>query len=434
MDFIFQKSQKKNNTDYGSVYARIRGKGINKKYSLGFTIKSTEWNRLKQLKYSSSSYIKSIGIKYEQFFNILLEVKNAFENSFNPSTARPTINLIKANCIDNNLLKHNFQKTRRVSLLRDYMKQYIEDLQSGQRLKWRQAVKVSEGYVANHKSALKAILLYEREKQINITLCKVSTSFQRSFVAFLRDRKLSPNTINTRMRSIKIIMQAAYKDKLTQNDDFRSNEFVPLTETTDDIFLNHQQIKQMINFDVKSACLLNHKNAKAMRYLEYSRDIFVMGCFTGQRVSDYTTINKQMKVIIDQKEFIKLTQKKTGVTVLIPCNDTINQILEKYNGVLPYMSLNTFRKNLKLLGEMLGWTYRVPLSNRQNSPRFCDMMSTHTARRSFATNTYMAGVPVASIMSVTGHTSEKNFRKYIKLSTQEKALIAAKDFEKFHFK
>ncbi|MGN1236476.1 MAG: phage integrase SAM-like domain-containing protein, partial [Bacteroidaceae bacterium] len=253
MDFIFRKSQKKDSNDYGCVYARIRGKGINKKYSLGFTMKSTEWNKVRQLKYTSTSYIKSVGIKYEQFFNILLRVKTAFENEFNPSTARPTINHIKATCANKQLQKNPL---REAPLLRDYIQQYIEQLQNGQRLKWRRAVKVSEGYIANHKSALRAILDYEREKQTNISLNKVSTSFQRNFVAFLRDRKLSPNTINTRMRSIRIIMQAAHKDKLIQNEDFRSNEFVPIAETTDDIFLNRRQINQMMNFDIKSACLL----------------------------------------------------------------------------------------------------------------------------------------------------------------------------------
>jgi site-specific recombinase XerD len=50
-----------------------------------------------------------------------------------------------------------------------------------------------------------------------------------------------------------------------------------------------------------------------------------------------------------------------------------------------------------------------------------ELISTHTARRSFATNAYKAGVPTLSIMKITGHTKESTFLKYIKVSAEENA-------------
>jgi integrase len=43
-----------------------------------------------------------------------------------------------------------------------------------------------------------------------------------------------------------------------------------------------------------------------------------------------------------------------------------------------------------------------------------NLLSTHTARRSFATNLFLSGFPAISIMKITGHTTEKSFMKYIK--------------------
>jgi len=40
------------------------------------------------------------------------------------------------------------------------------------------------------------------------------------------------------------------------------------------------------------------------------------------------------------------------------------------------------------------------------------LVSTHTARRSGATNMYLAGIPAISIMKITGHRTEKSFMKY----------------------
>lgn len=63
--------------------------------------------------------------------------------------------------------------------------------------------------------------------------------------------------------------------------------------------------------------------------------------------------------------------------------------------------------------------------------RFCDLLSSHTARRSFATNAYAHRIPVESIMAVTGHTSEQRLRGYVRDAPEANAGIVAKDFEDF---
>ena len=46
---------------------------------------------------------------------------------------------------------------------------------------------------------------------------------------------------------------------------------------------------------------------------------------------------------------------------------------------------------------------------------------THTVRRSFATNAYMSGVPMLSIMKITGHRTTESFLKYIRVTKLEVA-------------
>jgi hypothetical protein len=50
-----------------------------------------------------------------------------------------------------------------------------------------------------------------------------------------------------------------------------------------------------------------------------------------------------------------------------------------------------------------------------------ELITTHTARRSFATNAYLQNVPTISIMKITGHRTEKSFLKYIKISQEDNA-------------
>jgi integrase len=57
----------------------------------------------------------------------------------------------------------------------------------------------------------------------------------------------------------------------------------------------------------------------------------------------------------------------------------------------------------------------------------CDIITTHTARRSAATNMFKAGIPALSIMKITGHTTEKSFMKYIKITNEENAELMARN-------
>src|ERR1700744_293905 len=48
-------------------------------------------------------------------------------------------------------------------------------------------------------------------------------------------------------------------------------------------------------------------------------------------------------------------------------------------------------------------------------------ITSHTARRSFCTNEFLAGTPVFLIMKIFGHKREKDFYKYIRVDPQEAA-------------
>ncbi|ULT44202.1 hypothetical protein KRR40_13025 [Niabella defluvii] len=60
-----------------------------------------------------------------------------------------------------------------------------------------------------------------------------------------------------------------------------------------------------------------------------------------------------------------------------------------------------------------------------------DLVSSHTGRRSFATNSYIDGVPAISIMAITGHRTESAFLKYLKLSKDEHARIIEQHLNKY---
>jgi integrase len=83
---------------------------------------------------------------------------------------------------------------------------------------------------------------------------------------------------------------------------------------------------------------------------------------------------------------------------------------------------------LKDIGALANITDSIKLSTTKGGMRFdetykkWELITTHTARRSAATNMYLAGIPPISIMKITGHTTEKSFLRYIRISQEDNAL------------
>ena len=90
---------------------------------------------------------------------------------------------------------------------------------------------------------------------------------------------------------------------------------------------------------------------------------------------------------------------------------------------------------LKIIGERAGLTELHTIKKTRGGAKVEDtykkfqLMTTHTARRSFATNLFLQEFPAISIMKITGHRSEKNFMNYIKMTPHQNAEKLRKHWE-----
>jgi integrase len=156
---------------------------------------------------------------------------------------------------------------------------------------------------------------------------------------------------------------------------------------------------------------------------EQVRDVFVLGCFTAMRFSDYSTLDPSA-IRNNRLEFV---QKKTGAKVTIPIHPVVRQILEKYQYQLPAVPPNNeFNRIIKLVGAKLP-SLHIPFIkqityNRERKEirqMKYEFLQTHTARRSFCSNEYLQGTDPMVIMAISGHKSHKSFMRYIKVSGEQ---------------
>jgi integrase len=154
--------------------------------------------------------------------------------------------------------------------------------------------------------------------------------------------------------------------------------------------------------------------------------LFIIGCYTGLRFSDLSQLRKEN--IIKGGHMAKISTIKTGEMVMIPLKGIVKTILNKYEGIVPEaLSNQKMNEYLKEVGELAKLNESILITSTKGGKRSTEtfkkfeLITTHTARRSFASNAYLSGVPTISIMKITGHRTEKSFLKYIKISQEDNA-------------
>lgn len=265
-------------------------------------------------------------------------------------------------------------------------------------------------------SKLKGFELHTKKK---IVFDSVDMNFYDRFLSFCTTHeKLAVNSIGTHIKNIKMWMNASLLDGLHTNTIHQHRAFRKPTEEADTIYLDETDIKRLIDKDLPS------------ERLRQVRDLFVLACYTGVRIQDYNKLNRFH--LVNDDTMFKIRTEKTGVEVLIPLHTEAKKILLRYNGmpkVISNQKFNDYLKELCRFAEIdeLVQVTRTVAGKRTTSicPKY-ELVSSHTARRSFATNAYKAGVPTLAIMAITGHTTEKVFLKYVRVTKEEQAGMMSK--------
>lgn len=205
------------------------------------------------------------------------------------------------------------------------------------------------------------------------------------------------------------------------NDRMRRNRIKPIDlstfkvvqEEVDHIYLSDEEIQAIASVDCGED-----------KELEHVKDFFIIGCLTGLRFSDIKRIRPEY---IDDNSFLNITQKKTSGRIVVPLRKQVQNILEKYSGFAPDIDSYTLNRRIKELGDSAGLHQKVEIEHKRGTIKEAQLLekfkliSSHTCRRSFCTNAYLNGIDVQLIMKISGHKSEKAFRRYLKISNYEAA-------------
>lgn len=273
----------------------------------------------------------------------------------------------------------------------------------------------SEHYAAVYDAIIKYIDGFSEEYDCDIFTNSVTAEFLDDFIIYLENQNLRHNTIVGYILKIQSMIRRASQYNYAVDPSY--DEINMLQEETNAVFLSMNEITRIYYYK-----FINQDKRKAK---ERIRDLFVIGCLTALRYSDYSTLSKDNY----QDGYIVKRTKKTNVDVKVPAHDYVKEIFAKYNGQVPSgLCIQYFNKYLKLIMKEIGLTDKITYSYTQGGKLVTvtrekwELISSHTARRSAATNMYLTGrMNTLEIMKLTGHRSEQNFFRYIRLTGDDTA-------------
>jgi integrase len=259
----------------------------------------------------------------------------------------------------------------------------------------------------------------------SLTFENIDIQFYHSFQAYLYDGehdvegtgkkhrpkvKMKKNTVGKMLKMLKRFLKYCHICDITEAVHYM--KFKSFSEEVEKIALTFDDLKALHKVDLKDAYILQDV-----------RDVFLFACYTGQRYSDVAGLRWDD---IEGK-FWKLTEQKTGdkrTVILLPPALEIIKKHSKEMLPLPVKSNAQTNALLKELGEKAGLNKAVKITEmiegkkKPKTYKKFELISFHTARRTFITLSEEMGLRRDIAKAMTGHKDDRTYQKYNKITVE----------------
>ncbi|MDR3596537.1 tyrosine-type recombinase/integrase [Clostridium sp.] len=296
---------------------------------------------------------------------------------------------------------------------------------------------MSPDSLRKYSTVIKHLKEYEKYTKSELTFSRLDMMFYDKFLSYLlkdgaEEKVVEKNEVENKevkkkekkkgmvnnsaykiIGLLKIFLNWAYDRNINPYLSFKKWKIKE--EKVDIITLTEQELKTLYNM----------KFAEDKKHLQRARDLFLFGCYTGGRFGDLSKIEHQD--IRENKWYLRTG--KTRDVLEIPLTDYALTIIARYSGTpypLPRLSnqkLNKYIKEVckdaKIVDTIKMVRYRGNTPEITEYPKWQEV-TTHTARRTFITQSLLRGMKAEVVMSISGHHNYKTFKKYIDITSRDK--------------
>lgn len=320
---------------------------------------------------------------------------------------------------------------------------------------------IDDSSIVKYKKCLSLLQEFLSSKRMkDIPFMDIDMTFYNEFVDFMYKKyNYALNTTGSHIKGLKLILGAAEEDGCIVPQVY--HKFKVMTEEKDATYLTEEEQDVLYRMDFRKfdkeyiiTKLMEYKEKYPDMDIEYYlttkikmlkldklplyRDAMLVLCKSGQRISDLKKIRPTKGC-----KTISFHQEKTRKKIILPIHSLIHNIFQRHNYDLEFkfsnQEFNDYVKIVCMLGGIDScFEQKITIGGKKviySMPKFMHI-SSHCGRRSFCTNEYMKkgeqSLPISLIMSVSGHTTESSFRKYIKATNEDFAQRVIETWEKHY--
>lgn len=240
-----------------------------------------------------------------------------------------------------------------------------------------------EGTLKHHHSWLSDFINYGKI----VSFSDINSTAIREYDDYLHKKGIKQTTIYNYHKHLKSYIIDAIEYEHIQYNPYNSVK-IERGKAQEIRYLTYDDVQRIMHYDIEDPCLRR------------VRDIFIFQCHTGLayadlasfRIENCTEKNGRLLYIGNRVK----TEGRFTVMILPPAQD----ILKRYNNVLPVISNQKYNLYLKSIGNMLG---------------IKTVVTSHVARHTFAVMAINHGVPIEIIAKMMGHTKIETTQIYAKV-------------------
>lgn len=254
----------------------------------------------------------------------------------------------------------------------------------------------------------------------DISFQDIDLEFYKKYIAFLKDQGYCGDIgAGNHIKVMKKLLRKAQNEGLHRNEAYKDAEFKVLkSKGSNKIYLNEEEIAQLEELDLST-----------QKPMERERDRFLLSYYFLLRFSDVTRIRRNMIFTRKDKQYLSIRHLKTSIDVILPVGSKAALLLEKYDYDLSFSSNQQANRRLKTICALAGINQLVSEGSR-SGPK-SQLVGTHTARRSAATNLCLQGISLKIIADLGGWKETRTLRLYLRQSGIDTAIVASEiDFFK----
>lgn len=273
----------------------------------------------------------------------------------------------------------------------------------------------SANTVKTYRTLERSLLGFAKARRYSLDFDRLDSNFYAGFTTYLAEQGNTQSTVGKKLALLKLFLRwAEHEHGYTVNAAYQRVKASRGKTSGKKIALTWEELIHLFEFDLS-----------ARPALANVRDVFCFGAFTGLRFSDIEQL-KPEHVRVDR---LDLVIHKTREALTVPLTPQAKAILKRHEGrhlpySLPVISNQKTNAALKTIGQLVGFdsakavTSFIGTRREEQTYAKWELLTTHTARRTYATLFLERGGRPEVLQKVLGHADIRQTMQYVKLTSQ----------------